>query len=90
MRLIDADAFESNMQNEWELGEISNGEWIRFREMINDEPTIDAVEVVRCKECKNAFNVEGEWICNHLSGMVGINVVVNSDDFCSYGEEAEK
>lgn len=43
MRLIDADAFEINMQNEWERNEISNGEWIHFREMINNEPTIEAV-----------------------------------------------
>ena len=41
MRLIDADAFEKNMQNEWERNEISNGEWIHFREMINEEPTIE-------------------------------------------------
>lgn len=41
MRLIDADAFEANMQNEWERNEISNGEWIHFREMLKDEPTIE-------------------------------------------------
>ena len=51
MKLIDADAFERNMQNEWENNEISNGEWIHFREMLNQEPTVDAVEVVRCKDC---------------------------------------
>ena len=44
MRLIDADAFEKNMQNEWERNEISNGEWIHFREMINEEPTIEERE----------------------------------------------
>lgn len=40
-RIIDADAFERNMQNEWERNEISNGEWIHFREMLNAEPTIE-------------------------------------------------
>lgn len=40
MRLIDADAFECHMQNEWERNEISNGEWIHFREMLNSEITI--------------------------------------------------
>lgn len=44
-----------------------------------------AQDIVRCKECKKAFDAEGEIICNHLSGMVGLNVVVNADDFCSYG-----
>lgn len=43
-RLIDADAFEANMQNEWEHNEISNSEWIHFREMINAEPTIIEAE----------------------------------------------
>lgn len=47
---------------------------------------IPSIDIVRCKECKHAFNVEGEWICNHLSGMAGLNVVVKADDFCSYGE----
>lgn len=43
-RLIDADAFEANMQNEWERNEISNSEWIHFREMINAEPIIIEAE----------------------------------------------
>lgn len=50
-RYIDAEIFERNMQNEWERNEISNGDWIHFREMINDEPTADVQPVVR-----------GEWI----------------------------
>jgi len=45
-RYIDADAFEANMENEWERNEISNGEWIHFREMINAEPTADVAPVV--------------------------------------------
>ena len=50
---------------------------------LNDAPSID---IVRCKECKCARNIESEWICEHLSGMAGLNVLVNDDDFCSYGE----
>lgn len=46
--------------------------------------------LVRCGECKKAFDAEGEIICNHLSGMVGLNVVVNADDFCSYGERSSE
>lgn len=56
------------------------------RWIVNSAPSID---IVRCKECKKAFDAEGEIICNHLSGMVGLNVVVNHDDFCSYGERRE-
>ena len=49
---------------------------------IEDAPSID---ICFCRECKYARNIEGEWICEHLSGMVGLNVVVKADDFCSYG-----
>lgn len=56
--------------------------------IINDAPTIDAVEVVRCRECKH-------WICNPNTEEWGkckwisdeqFDVVMNDDDFCSYGE----
>ena len=54
---------------------------------VRDAPSID---IIRCRECKYARNIEGEWICEHLSGMVGLNVLVKADDFCSYGSRSEK
>ena len=50
-------------------------------------PTVDAVEVVRCKDCKyndhkKAFRTEGIWCC-----YWGIDPDPN--DFCSYGERRE-
>lgn len=45
----------------------------------------DMVEVVRCRDCRNAFNIESEWLC----GMAGLNVGIKPDDFCSYGERRE-
>lgn len=46
-------------------------------ELIN-APTADVVEVVRCKDCKHF-------------GSVGcaVDVVVNPNDYCSYGERGE-
>ena len=49
-------------------------------DLIN-EPTIDAVEVVRCKDCKHHIRM----ICNHPYGLVHIC----EDGFCSYGERRE-
>lgn len=53
---------------------------------INNAPTIDAVPVVRCKDCM--FRCEpiefGELYCPILNGSM------NNDDFCSYGERKEK
>lgn len=49
-RLIDADEFESYVQNQWELNEISNGDWIQFREWLKDQQTI----IPASKEADNA------------------------------------
>ena len=50
---------------------------------IDDAPTVDAVEVVRCKDCKfgHIDHCLGEtcWICG-LSGRVSVG-----DEFCSRG-----
>ena len=52
---------------------------------IADIPTVDAVEVVRCKDCKHlGFKGLCDSVCNRK--MVGI---VKPDDFCSYGERRE-
>lgn len=86
MRLIDSDALERDMQNEWEQNEISNGEWIRFREILNDVPTIDAVEVVRCKDCRHWHD---EGYCNKWDNGPG-HPEVWENDFCSFGERREE
>ena len=58
-------------------------------ETIEDAPTVDAVEVVRCKNC--AFYREAEdWDGNkyyacHKRAAVLI-MQMKPDDFCSYGE----
>ena len=46
---------------------------------INNLPPVDAVEVVKCEDCKNRFKV----ICPFSY----INAIDGSEtDFCSYGE----
>ena len=54
---------------------------------IDDEPTVDAVPVVRCKNCIHACKSAGNKFplacCVH-----GFNV--KPDDFCSYGEKTEE
>lgn len=95
-RYIDADTFEANMQGEWERNEISNGNWIHFREMISDEPTIDAVPVVRCKDCRH-------FELNHFEKVNGIPLILaheicifwaggaktSADGYCSFGERKD-
>lgn len=54
-------------------------------------PTIDAVPVVRCKDCKYAewwgnfeFDI-GQYFCEFME----YNVELKDDDFCSKGERRE-
>lgn len=76
MRLIDADSFELNVQSEWERSEISSGDWMLIRQLINEEPTVDAVEVVRCRECK-----QGDMeLCHSIWSWFG------DDGFCIFGK----
>ena len=48
-------------------------------------PSADAVQIVRCKDCKWHMNdYMGEW-CGKLRGYPGMK----ANDFCSYGERRE-
>ena len=74
-RLIDADDLlaEYDRQHEGEPG--------KARKLIEDAPTVDAVEVVRCKDCKYLMFSDCYGECG--KGHMGI---VSPYDFCSYGE----
>ncbi len=87
MRLIDADALKSYMD------ECSKESKFRVyyayaESFINYAPTIDAVPVVRCRECfgRNCWKKDenGCDICL-VSGLY----VRGEDDYCPYGEQKE-
>ena len=40
MRLIDAEKFENYVFDEWQKNEISNGDWITFREWLKGQETV--------------------------------------------------
>lgn len=55
----------------------------RIEETLNATPTVDAVQVVRCKDCKYADSIGNSSknrICKLNRGLMW------EDDFCSYGE----
>lgn len=56
------------------------------QQYIDKAPTVDAVEVVRCKYCRyrNELEVTGGVICDHEEGLIGTNI--KDTDFCPYGE----
>lgn len=84
MRLIDADRlideFEDTIGNP-----ISR---TRLKLQVQNQPTIDAVEVVRCKDCKHAeYDHEAKYdgrkwyLCRYAWGQFN-----SETHFCSYGE----
>ena len=83
MRLIDAD---EAIKNQW----YGNSESIILRqyavEVIKNAPTVDAVPVVRCKDCKYGRK-DGNF--DFVCGKIWRIGRINADDFCSYGERKE-
>ena len=59
--------------------------------VIADVPSVEAVEVVRCKDCKHWKKCEssliGETMC--CTGQGSANILKAPTDFCSYGERRE-
>ena len=79
MRLIDADrlseAIYDNVSAPYEEAVWAKEDCLTE---INAAPTVDAVPVVRCRECKYRDGTPGQP--NILCGQM------HEDDFCSYGE----
>lgn len=78
MRLIDADALMEEI-----FDELSDGEVLYSipPDRIDDAPTVDAVEVVRCKDCKRYRGTNyGFMVCGKF------DVISCEDDFCVWGE----
>lgn len=79
-RLIDADAFLEKMKRTSRYFDVVFD--------VEEMPTVDAVEVVRCRECKHRgtddciFHIKGEPADEEL-------LLKLDNDFCSYGERKE-
>lgn len=89
MRLIDAESLESQakecIENEWDQ-RVAPTSWAHAEESflcrIEDTPTVDAVPVVRCKDCKHLWRDLAGPFCGCGRGLREIY----HDTFCSYGE----
>ena len=80
-RLIDANALIKEANADGAYGYVD-------AKQIEEAPTIDAVEVVRCRECKHRgtddciFHIKGEPADEEL-------LLKLDNDFCSYGERKD-
>ena len=83
-RLIDADALINEANSDGAYGYVD-------AKQISEAHTIDAVEVVRCKDCKHyrPQKKSAHWenranYCNRI-----VTIKVQPYDFCSYGERKD-
>ena len=86
MRLIDVDAIGVGRCSKDILPAAHCAGWNGLIELIEKAPTIDAVPVVRCRECK--WWQEDDDI-GHCDNPDGLDNYAKPDDFCSYGERKE-
>lgn len=83
MRLIDADALIADVRKNSEsyFADDFAHEWV------DRQPTIDAVPVVRCRECIHRF-VDGDNVRYNVC-MLNHNKVQPDDWFCADGERKD-
>ena len=92
MRLIDADRAASieNLDQYSDLA-AALGDVQTVRDILSDAPTIDAVPVVRCRECKR-WDTDADSYGKD-DGPKGTCMKffedTYSDDYCSYGQRKE-
>ena len=100
VRLIDANALISKMVNEPVKavdGVDFDTEWftriadtaVQFIDMVEDAPTVDAVTVVRCKDCKHLLVINGNELyatCRKSVMQFDSFGVDTREFYCAYGE----
>lgn len=78
MRLIDADKLKKHYAW-WE-----DDRQELFDSIVDRQQTVDAVPVIRCKDCQ--WNTAVEWVhCALIGGMFGRT----TDNYCSLGERKD-
>lgn len=92
MRLIDAD--KVNPSDIFVIGPMGQFDFKNaVKRLLYQQPIIDAVPVVRCRDCKWFDLYEMECINNAVStdheGGASYSLNFHLDDFCSFGERRE-
>ena len=62
---------------------------VEFNQWINEQPIIDAVEVVRCKDCA-WFHLKGDGCpCGHGTCSMITGEIMSEDFYCADGKRRE-
>ena len=96
MRLIDADQMavdESEAYMSAQVQITDDLKWLvnfaahsKIQRLIADTPTVDAVPVVRCRDCKHSYEDLGGLCCSY--GPC-VDCPVSSDFWCSNGRKED-
>ena len=78
MRLIDADAVKFRVEYGYDNHGVLLVPYRDIKKSMEATKTVDAVPVVRCKDCKYTGS---DFVCYR-----GVMVQHKPEDFCSYGE----
>lgn len=82
MRLIDADKFILALMD----ASLSSVDEDTILDLVDSVPTVDAVPVVRCRECKHSYeSISGRFCARGPC----VDCFVPENFFCSYGEREE-
>lgn len=76
MRLIDADKIRYRDMSD---GRVPAGVWYTFMDDIQKQSTVDAIPVIRCKDCKY-------FELNHLENVNGIPLIVAHEICTKWGD----
>lgn len=95
MRLCDLDEIKIQVKRQYEdcHGYLGNKKAIyreailAVRSILHSAKTIDAVPVVRCRECKYRFKNNGH--SKDGCPIIDANIWMDDDDFCSHGKRKE-
>ena len=91
-RLIDASSLHRKVMmetNPYGKPTIDYDSGVKVLEWIEQALTVDAVPVVRCRDCKHAWIHPCGYVYCHRDGRNAYEMTFNIDGFCSYGKRKE-
>lgn len=84
MRLIDSDALKRYIPTRMDMQDLYLP--VHFKTLIDEQPTVDAVPVVRCKDCKHRDPADHGCDCAGHEMLMGGIIPMPDNWFCADGE----
>lgn len=88
MRLIDADIFAKKLEDKWILHEISNNDLAQIGKWLAQEQTVEAVPVIRCRDCRAWKEKECNLPEHGWCGCLGH--LTHKGDYCAWSPNLDE